>query len=405
VGTTAGPRPQATAPISVGFIVPVGQAAIAPALGLQGAEPQGDPQVIWQALVNDQNARGGLLGHPIRPVYYTRDPNGASQAAQEEAACAKLTQDNHVVVAFIYIIHTTLLLDCLERAGVATFIIPGHSEEDATTYRQHPHLRGVGHLNLTRLAATLVDGLWRQGFFTRGARIGLVYWDDPAYARAVPVLKRQLASHGLSITAEAATSPARELRDSGPTGAENGNAALRFRQERVDHVLFIGGGGSPSIFFTKAAESQEYYPKYGISTNDLPALLIQNVSARTAANVWGVGHAPYQDMHAQPTGAAATRCSTVLKRAGQPLGGDPSGWDYCAGFDLLVTGATAGGAPVTARSILSGLSRAGVLTNTVQYPRLDYTRNGDGIVQARSFRYKATCKCIQYTSAPYPAAN
>jgi ABC-type branched-subunit amino acid transport system substrate-binding protein len=401
VGSVATPK----APVSVGFIVIKGYEAVGAALALQGEPPSG-AQVKWQALVDDANARGGLLGHPIRPVYITHDASSSdSLPAQEEAQCAKLTQDNHVIAAFINVLHTSTLLGCLQRAGVITFVVPGHSEDDEGIYDRYPRLRGVAHLNLTRLASTLVDGLWRQGFFTRGARIGLVTWDDPAFARAVKVFKGALASHGLQLTAEAATAPSRDLSDSGQSGADNSNAVLKFNTERVDHVIFLGGGGAPAVFFFKAAESQGYYPQYGLSTNDNPTSQLAQVAPGTAQNFWGVGTFPYQDIREQPTGASARHCEALFKRVGQSTGGDPGGWDYCTSVDLLVAAAKAGGSPLTAASILAGLDRRGGFTEILQFLRLDYARHGDGIVQARSFRYNATCNCLRYTSAPYPAAS
>lgn len=53
----------------------------------------GDQQGVWQALIDDLNARGGIYGRQIEAVYDFYSPIGSVEA---EETCAILTQDNEV---------------------------------------------------------------------------------------------------------------------------------------------------------------------------------------------------------------------------------------------------------------------------------------------------------------------
>ncbi len=53
----------------------------------------GDQQGVWQALIDDLNARGGIYGRQLEAVYDFYSPIGSVEA---EETCAILTQDNEV---------------------------------------------------------------------------------------------------------------------------------------------------------------------------------------------------------------------------------------------------------------------------------------------------------------------
>lgn len=51
----------------------------------------GDQQLVWQTFIDDLNARGGILGRSVEPVYTFYNPIGTAEA---EAACLTMTEDN-----------------------------------------------------------------------------------------------------------------------------------------------------------------------------------------------------------------------------------------------------------------------------------------------------------------------
>jgi hypothetical protein len=212
-------------------------------------------------------------------------------------------------------------------------------------------------------------------------------------------MKPALARHGLRITDEVRVSPTRGLDQAGPSGSQNGAAVLRFQTSGITHVLFLGYTGSPPFFFMKAAEGQNYYPQYGLNTNDGTGSLATNVNEQTLRNWWGVGWFPMFDLVQIPTGPAAAACKSLMAKAGQP-----AAYDYCDSFAVLVAGATAGGAPLSVTRMLTGLDTVGRL-NLAEFTLGYGPGRPDGIVQARTYRYQTRCSCLQYTSAPYPVTG
>jgi hypothetical protein len=83
-------------PITIGFVY-ADFTKLARQLG-QSGETSSNPFTTFPGLVRAINARGGLAGRTIRPVYYRVDGAAASFDTEAEAACAALTQDRHVDV-------------------------------------------------------------------------------------------------------------------------------------------------------------------------------------------------------------------------------------------------------------------------------------------------------------------
>ncbi|MDH4172071.1 MAG: hypothetical protein OEW42_21005, partial [Acidimicrobiia bacterium] len=53
----------------------------------------GDQQGVWQAYIDDLNARGGINGRMVEPVFTFYNPIGNTEADQ---ACLEMTEDNEV---------------------------------------------------------------------------------------------------------------------------------------------------------------------------------------------------------------------------------------------------------------------------------------------------------------------
>src|SRR4051794_8101433 len=106
----------------------------------------------------------------------------------------------------------------------------------------------VDAISLDRVAKAMVDGLYRQGYFSPlaktdpAAKIGVVTVNDAEHNRALDrALIPALRSHGLKLTDVAPLDAAYTLQQAGNQSAEASNAVLRFRTEGIDHVIMFAG--------------------------------------------------------------------------------------------------------------------------------------------------------------------
>src|SRR4051812_3012953 len=117
-GSASAVAPGVTATtIKVGVTYTANGEAANAALGAS-AITRGDEKGYMKAVIDDINERGGIAGRKLVPVYFAYDAQSAeSKDAQDQAACAALTQDNHVFVAFGGGL-TENFDACLQKAGV-----------------------------------------------------------------------------------------------------------------------------------------------------------------------------------------------------------------------------------------------------------------------------------------------
>jgi ABC-type branched-subunit amino acid transport system substrate-binding protein len=363
--------------------------------------PSGANNKAWyQAAIDAVNASGGVLGHPLVPVFYPSDANSSQSVQQQEAAaCAAFTQDAHVFAALIAGSHTEELVSCLSKKGVYVLAPGGASFDDQVLMQRYPDYALAGALQLNRMARVYVDGLVRQGFLTKSSTIGLLTYDSPEFVRATDQsLKPALASYGLKVTKQAAVAPLTTLGAAGGGAASMGSAVLSFRSAGVDRVLFFASSGLAFIFMT-AAESQGYRPKYGVSSADPPEPLAGTAPAAQLAGTVGVGWVPAFDVPDSKPGPAAARCVAATKKVTGTAAA--SAYGICDQVFLFAGAARAGGV-LSAAGVRAGLQSLGTVDMTF-VPRATYGGGvRDGIDRARSLAYDQPCGCFRYTSPPYP---
>src|SRR5207248_2257890 len=122
-----------------------------------------------------------------------------------------------------------------------------------------------------------VDQLFAKGYYKQTNtsptappfKLGVVYYDYPSFVRGVPVLQKQLANHGVSITDSVKITPAPNTAGVGDETAAIRNAAVKFKGEGITHVQFLATNNAFLQFtFMKNAQSQLYNPRYGLNSND-----------------------------------------------------------------------------------------------------------------------------------------
>ncbi|GAC1445770.1 MAG: hypothetical protein NVSMB55_28460 [Mycobacteriales bacterium] len=276
-----------TGPIQLGFMTTtVGNAQ---SLGINVGQTYSD-QAMYDALVKDINAHGGLAGHKILPVYGSTDTASSDWNTQFQAACSNLTQDHKVraVIGYVFV-----FLDgfeqCLARAGVP-HLSGGYQPGDAQAQRDFPNLTSIAHPTVDTYDLITLSGAVTSGHLSSKSKLGVLIdtcaHGERAFAAAgAPYLKAQGIPYELTQLSCAGGSG-----DVGSAAAAVKSAELSFAAHGVTTVF---ASGVELLLFMENAESQSYRPQYLTGVGG--AALEANAPAAQLANLHGFGWMPAVD--------------------------------------------------------------------------------------------------------------
>jgi hypothetical protein len=379
------------------------------AIGASGANG-GDQRDYSNAVIDDLNKRGGILGRKVVPIYFEIQSTSSEPVdSQLQKACDRWTKDNKV---FAITFRGRVLQECARKAGI---LITDGSGEASSTYSRLPNMLDPGNLALDRLGGTTVSGLATQAYFKpapewAAGKVGVITWDNPNYRAGIsqgylPALKKL----GLTAPVKYVQIP-QTVGNISDSSAAVSSAVLAFRSAGIDHVLIqdgpagVFGLGGLTLLFLQNANSQQYYPRYGFNANNVPGFSIY--PARQQHGMLAVDYGDYmpsQDEGISPN-PARTRCLRIMKEHGVTANDQ-------------TTYATAGAACDSIWFVETLLKRAPQLTlqgaitaaeglGTTFVSTLVYgTRFGpgrhDGADRARNAKFDDACSCMKYTSKPY----
>jgi ABC-type branched-subunit amino acid transport system substrate-binding protein len=354
-------------------------------------------QDIYQRLIDDVNKRGGLQNHKIVPVFFTYDATSTEPiAVQDQAACAKWTQDDHVFAALIGPYHTDTLVNCLEKAGVLTLQSPGFALVDDQTLSKYKHFVLAGSMSVDSIFKAMVAGAVADKFFAKGSKVGLVTYDTPDYQRAVkaallPALKKANVKLVEQISVAPITSAA-AYADAQPKIA---SGVLRLKAAGVDRVLLLGSSGLGSPLLTSLG-AQQYAPRIAMTSADTPYFLtIAKVPGDVLKGAVGVGWMPSVDINGKPN-AVATTCNTLLQAAGIPASNAVQGPVSCDHVALLEAAVKAAGS-LDRDAIVKTLPKMAAMqlgSNDLNH----FGPNRSAALRYARLAYDPGCKCFAYTS-------
>ncbi|MDQ1697558.1 MAG: hypothetical protein QOJ03_2911 [Frankiaceae bacterium] len=383
--------------VKVGVAISSSSNAAFGAYGAKGLSFPDGKQLV-NAYVAHLNRTGGIGGRHVVPVFYDYNATG-NVSTSDAAACAAWTQDDRVVAALGVRAGATGtddgLTPCLSKAGVPWMSGQG----DAAKFAAYPKtLYAPALINSTRLAKAVVDALYARGFFGAGARVGVVYQDNPEMARAVSNgLRPALAAHGLPLVKQAAESNA---------FTESANIELRFATAGITHVLFAAPGGASPWQFMQSAQQNRHHYHYGISSDDQPAIILERFAPQgQLATTEGFGYAPTQDVDPsqapKPTAALAA-CLKVFREAGFDTSSGTAQLAMsfvCDPFELMRSGWRA--APtLSAVSLADGVDRLGTSFGVAgTFAARFAPGRHDGADAYRPLRYATGCSCFTYSGA------
>jgi substrate-binding family protein len=301
-----------TGPIQVGFLTTA--VSNAGAAGLSTGSSFTDREV-YDALVAELNASGGLAGRKIVPVYGTTDTASSNWSSQFQAACTNLTQDHKVTAVLGYaFIFLDSFEQCLLKAGVP-HLYGGYQPGDIQAQKEFPNVVSIANPTVDIAYITTFTGAMKTGLLTPATKLGVMI-DDCAggvrsfNASAAPFLKAHNITYDL-VTGSCSTGSS----DVTSASAAVSSAELRFASKGVQ---LVAAGGIPLLLFMAAAQSQGYHPQYVTSAGG--AAFEPNAPAPQLANLHGFGWLPAVDVNPAhqpyPVTAAQQRCVSMLQRHG-----------------------------------------------------------------------------------------
>ena len=366
-----------------------------------------------QALATYVNDNGGLFGRKLVPLEFDQSfaTISSNPASAAQAACSNFTID-HPVIGVLNILpaldNAENFHTCLAKSKVAEFSgsvyqWDGRQLPDAmrrTSTRSLPR-PGIGS------GPPMMRSLKKAGYFTgwdtdngtasasTPVKTGIIYLDTPV-GRADP--RRAGQGHGCcGVRAH------RDVRR---------NGLHHCSDRKLVHPRHAAEGASPTCCPTRSgvasqvAQSQQFFPRWGISTLNTPDSLPRTAGATQLKGSIGVGWAPSLDVKTaeaakSPTPAAAL-CLEALRKGGQSFNDSSRfalavGNTLCDAVRLLVEGTQSGGG-LDSAALARGIASIGTsFKSAVAYSSVLAGNRQDMPGALRPLAYASDCNCYHYT--------
>jgi hypothetical protein len=204
---------------------------------------RGDQQAAYEALIDDINAQGGVLGRTLEPVYKTYCPIGSTDPL---AKCVELTEDDEVfAVIGVFIDFSGDAQLCLTRDHETIHI--GHELEQAWIDEAPPGLLLTNDVTAERSFEVLMDVLVAEG--TLEGKTVAVLASSSTSTRAEGAIVPRLEEEGIDQGSLAVLAIAGE--DTSAAQAQLDGFIERWRGEGVDTVIISGQEAGARQFVEK----------------------------------------------------------------------------------------------------------------------------------------------------------
>jgi hypothetical protein len=361
----------------------------------------GDPEAQVEALEKWVNAHGGIAGRKLDAVFRLYDAQVDSPAAEEQL-CNKITQDDQAFAVVLtgqfqanarpcYAQRKTLVLD-------ATLV----ATNDATYAELAPYLWSPSYPSYDSFVKAFITSLDSQGFFEGEKKVGVVADDNPINHEVMEDLAEPLFEEA-GIEPEFAWV---DTTDQGTLFQGNDQAAVTFRTDGIDRVMFLGGARLASIFAT-VASSNSYTARYAISSFDNPSFFKNNPSTIPPSvldGMVGLGFNPSQDVaddqYAFPSTGAEKECLKMYDASGISFGSREAArvaLPYCDAVRLLAAGAKDLGANLNASAWGAAVQQIG--DTFVPATGFEGALGTDSSAASGAYRvlqFAGDCSCFKY---------
>lgn len=367
----------------------------------------GDWEGQARAIVKDINARGGVGGRKLVLVFHdvpTSDSINRRDAAAQ-AMCARWTEDQPVFAA-INVTHTVsqnTLAACMAKRQTRLIQV-NTSQPPRSFYTRHlPYIYAPAEASMERILPRWIQRAAVNGYFDGGwdaspsapgpepTKVGIISIRTSWGADFTRIIRKELIRQGRDLAATAEYSG-----DSSRLANEMSQAAIRFQNSGVTHIITQG---AVPLFFSTAAESQHYRPRYAIYSGNSPKSIESRSDQMKGA--LGVGYVPTSDVQSArdpgDIGDARRKCREIMEKAGQNTSSRDA-FDLmvraCDGFSFLKTAIESGG--LSAGEFEQGVRQTNSLQAASTF-RISFANGrSDGVDAIRDLGFSENCKCFMY---------
>jgi hypothetical protein len=356
------------------------------------------------------NARGGVLGRKLVPVFHEISVSDNIDASAQEA-CETFTKDNKVLIM------VAVRGDISNECGLKAGILVSGGGGTGPVFDKYPNLFSPATIRLERLYEVTVKSMVRAGWqkpepkWPTG-KIGLITWDNNEYRFAMKNgYLKGLTAAGLKDELVRYIAVPQNPNAIADASAAISNAVLAFREKGIDHV-FIGDGPAGiftgvglTLLFLQNSQSQNYFPRYGFNSNNAPdfdshpqeqlvGMLAVDSFDEAASKDEGIALNPVRE-----------RCFAVMKKKGLPVGQaqtQSAAVNACESVwfaEAVLKRATAG--TTLPSMIAAGESLGTSYRSPFSYGNRVQRGQRDGVALFRALRFDEGCSCIKYTSKPF----
>ena len=379
----------------------------------------GDVHGDINAIVASINQAGGVLGRKVVAIYHDAKTTdyAYNAAGTAQAMCTYFTQDRPVAA----VVNGSPQLDgapnfhsCLESKKVSLLSLANTDYTDADYQRLGPHLWTTGSLSTDVLVPSFVSALGRQHFFTpwdvragaagvTPAKVGALLPDTPQGRHVGVLMDASLKKLGLKLDSSFYYDPV-------GLGSKSQAEVLQFSSAGITHLLDLPPIAAEIWLFQAAAEQQQYRPRYGFTSFNLPLSVEENSSVvppRQQIGSMGIGWQPYNDTnatHDQGPTPGSPRCLSALARGGQKFSstqrrGELIAVQLCDSIFLL-RDAFLEGRGFTGSHLLAGMPLAGPRLPTAGTFSGGLSSTDHGMPGSyRAELYQSACSCFTYIGA------
>lgn len=315
----------------------------------------GDQQAVWEALIADLNANGGVLGREIIPIYEFYSPIDPQDA---DRVCTTLTQDNEVfAVLGGFVGPAAGTVDPCITGLNETVLVGGDQNADELAQSVAPWYQpGQSNEASTEILLNLLEetgGLEGQEVFVMGGQ------DDSANQEAVITA---LEDRGITVVGSDLI-----LAEDGDVTGQDAESQLITERIQTDGAtaVFIHGNPSASIRGLAAAgliDSLDIWSNNPSGLNNLGATMPDKSVANGVVTAAGPDDTTIWDdplFQSQCVDVVAAALPDADLRPPAEYAEDEENWfnsirRYCQHLDLFVQIANAAGVELTPESFVAG---------------------------------------------------